>query len=36
VAGGSFWGFPVTLIGLVLSFIAPLYLVRKWRTPPES
>ncbi len=36
VAGGSFWGFPVTLIGLVLSFVAPLYLVRKWRTPPES
>ena len=35
VQGGSFWGFPVTLLGLILSFWAPLHLVRKWRTPSE-
>lgn len=35
VEGGSFWGFPITVVGLLLSFWAPLQLVRKWRTPPE-
>jgi hypothetical protein len=35
VQGGSFIGFPIALIGLAISFAAPLYLVRKWRTPPE-
>ena len=34
VQGGSFLGFPIALIGLAISFAAPLYLVRKWRTPP--
>jgi hypothetical protein len=36
VEGGSFLGFPITLIGLFLSFWAPLHLVRKWRTPPPG
>lgn len=35
VQGGSIWGLPVTLLGLLLSFWAPLHLVRKWRTPSE-
>jgi hypothetical protein len=35
VQGGNFAGFPITLVGLVLSFWLPQHLVRKWRTPPE-
>ena len=35
VQGGSIVGFPVALLGLVISFWAPLHLVRKWRTPPS-
>lgn len=35
VAGGSFIGFPIALVGLIISFWTPLLLVRKWRTPPE-
>ena len=34
VQGGNFAGFPITLVGLVLSFWLPQHLVRKWRTPP--
>lgn len=34
VQGGSFIGFPIALVGLAISFWAPLHLVRKWRTPP--
>lgn len=35
VQGGSILGFPLTLIGLAASFGAPMWLARKWRTPPE-
>lgn len=34
VAGGSFLGFPIALVGLAIAFGAPQALVRKWRTPP--
>ncbi len=34
VPGGSWLGFPVTLIGLVVSFWGPRPLVRRWRSPP--
>lgn len=29
-------GLPLALIGLAISFLAPRYLTRKWRTPPEK
>lgn len=33
--GGSMAvGLPLALIGLVISFAGPLWLARKWRTPP--
>jgi hypothetical protein len=35
VAGGSIIGFPIAILGLVASFLAPKYLARQWRTPPE-
>jgi hypothetical protein len=34
VTGGSWIGFPIALIGLAISFLAPKYLARQWRTPP--
>ena len=34
VEGGSIAGLPLALIGLAISFGGPLYLARKWRTPP--
>ena len=34
VEGGSILGFPIALIGLAISFVAPLKLARRWRTPP--
>lgn len=34
VEGGSIIGFPIALIGLAISFVAPLKLARRWRTPP--
>ncbi len=34
VEGGSIIGFPIALIGLFFSFMAPKWLVRRWRTPP--
>lgn len=34
VEGGSILGFPVALAGLAISFVAPLQLARRWRTPP--
>lgn len=36
VQGGHISGFPLALVGLVISFWAPLWLVRRWRTPPEE
>ena len=29
-------GLPIALVGLVISFVAPRMLARKWRTPPEQ
>ena len=34
VEGGNVIGFPLALIGLVISFFAPKYVARQWRTPP--
>ncbi|HEY0626795.1 MAG TPA: hypothetical protein VGD10_08670 [Allosphingosinicella sp.] len=34
VEGGSIIGFPIALIGVIGSFLAPKWLARKWRTPP--
>lgn len=34
VRGGTFWGFPLVLLGLAISFGGPIHLARKWRTPP--
>ena len=34
VEGGSIAGLPLALIGLAISFGGPVYLARKWRTPP--
>jgi hypothetical protein len=34
VAGGSWVGFPIALIGLAISFFGPRYFTRQWRTPP--
>lgn len=33
VQGGSIIGFPIALAGLVLSFLGPRYVTRRWRTP---
>ena len=36
VEGGSIAiGLPMALIGVAASFLAPKYLARRWRTPPE-
>jgi hypothetical protein len=34
VEGGSIIGFPLALAGLAISFVVPLRLARRWRTPP--
>lgn len=34
VAGGSWIGFPIALVGLVISFFAPRRLARRWKRPP--
>lgn len=34
VEGGSILGFPIAIVGLIASFLAPKYLARRWRTPP--
>jgi hypothetical protein len=36
VQGGHLAGFPIALVGLALSFGAPLWLARRWRTPPAE
>lgn len=35
VEGGNFLGFPIAIVGLLVSFFAPKYFAAKWRTPPE-
>lgn len=34
VTGGTFIGFPIALVGLVVSFWGPIWLARRWREPP--
>jgi len=34
VEGGSIIGFPIAIAALVVSFVGPKWLVRRWRTPP--
>ena len=36
VQGGHFAGFPIALVGLAISFVAPVWLARRWRTPPDE
>ena len=36
VEGGSIVGLPLALIALVVSFLGPKWLARRWRTPPEA
>ena len=36
VQGGHIAGFPLALAGLAISFGAPLWLARRWRTPPPE
>ena len=36
VEGGSILGLPIALIALVVSFLGPAYLARRWRTPPPQ
>jgi hypothetical protein len=35
VQGGSVIGFPIAILGLIVSFFAPKYFACQWRTPPE-
>jgi len=35
VTGGSVLGLPLALIGLAISFGGPVWLAKRWRTPPE-
>ena len=34
VTGGTILGFPLALVGLVISFFGPKWLAGRWRTPP--
>lgn len=36
VQGGHIAGFPIAVAALVASFLAPRWLVRRWRTPPQE
>ena len=36
VAGGHIAGFPIALLGLAISFGAPVWLARRWRTPRDE
>ena len=36
VQGGSFIGFPIAILALVVSFFGPKYVAGRWWTPPES
>lgn len=35
VEGGSIIGLPMAILGLIVSFGAPVLMSRKWRSPPE-
>jgi hypothetical protein len=34
--GATEIGFPLAIIGLLVSFGGPVYLARRWRTPPDG
>ena len=36
VRGGTIFGFPLALVGLVVSFMGPKWLARRWREPPAA
>ncbi len=36
VRGGTILGFPLALIGLVISFWGPKWLARRWRSDPRT
>jgi hypothetical protein len=36
VEGGSIVGLPLALLGLAVSFYGPVFLARRWRTPPSA
>ncbi|MGE0180284.1 MAG: hypothetical protein AB7O91_10745 [Sphingomonas sp.] len=36
VQGGSIVGFPIAVAALIVSFLGPRWLVRRWRTPPAE
>ena len=36
VEGGSIVGMPIALAGVVVSFVGPRWLARRWRTPPGA
>lgn len=36
VRGGHIAGFPIAVVALVASFLAPRWLARRWRTPPQG
>lgn len=36
VEGGSVVGFPLALVGLVISFFGRRWLARRWKTPPRA
>jgi hypothetical protein len=36
VRGGTILGFPLALVGLVVSFMGPKWLARRWREPPAA
>ncbi|MDB5667068.1 MAG: hypothetical protein JWL74_18 [Alphaproteobacteria bacterium] len=35
VEGGHWIGFPIALVGLVISFFAPRALAKRWKRPPN-
>jgi hypothetical protein len=36
IRGGTILGFPLALAGLVVSFMGPKWLARRWREPPAA
>lgn len=36
VEGGHWIGFPIALVGLVISFFAPRMMAKRWKRPPNQ